>query len=616
MLHAIIVNDKRVGNMSFNFEIMGLMVLFLMIIVYYYKDLINPKDSIVFRGMMIATYILQLMYVFVFITSFEGNFMIITAKLYLIILIFIYSLLLLYVVSSICRDKYIVKKSIQENKVLGYKKKIYLLDLLLAVMVFFLDLQVTDNVIGGKCLILVYSMLVIFSLDAVFLLLKNKEYIKKSKYYKLLASSFISFLVVLLGIWLKGSVVNTGVVILLLYIYLVLESSYLLELDKLRLERDYALKSCMDKNLFLNELSYEIRLPLNTIEGFSQVIMESDDVDSIKNDVRDINAATHNLIDLINGMMDLSVIDSGKLEIIKENYNFYNMVENIEDIIKIRIKDDSVKLVLDIDKNIPDILNGDSARIEQVLINIFSYFLKESKMGNLNFKIDVINSTNRCRLKFIINNKKMIISNEVLSSIFDIISSNGEKSHSLELIVANKLVELMDGKIDVESNDTDGTTFVVTIDQKIGLEGEKIKELKKENFKYFDCHKKRVLVVDDNKLNLKVACRLLGPYNVDVREAISAEECLNVLDKDTNFDLILMDDMMPKMSGTEAMEIIRKIGRVSGFDIPIVVLTANAISGIKNKYLQSGFDDYLAKPIDKYELNRVLKKYLKNSNKD
>ena len=131
-----------------------------------------------------------------------------------------------------------------------------------------------------------------------------------------------------------------------------------------------------------------------------------------------------------------------------------------------------------------------------------------------------------------------------------------------------------------------------------------------------DLSGKKILIVDDNKLNIKVATKLLEPYKVEITEATSGKECLDILEKDTSFDLILMDDLMPNMSGTETLDILRKIERVEGYSIPVVVLTANAISGMKNKYLSKGFDDYLAKPIDKYELNRVLKTFLKKDKED
>ena len=167
----------------------------------------------------------------------------------------------------------------------------------------------------------------------------------------------------------------------------------------------------------------------------------------------------------------------------------------------------------------------------------------------------------------------------------------------------------MDGKIDVQSKENEGTTFTITIDQKNTSEIETVKE--KKSLKTFSAEGKRILLVDDNKLNVKVATKLLESYKVDITEANSGKECLDILEKDNNYDLILMDDLMPNMSGTETLEILKKIERIEGYKIPVVVLTANAVHGMKEKYINKGFDDYLAKPIDKYELNRVLNKYLK-----
>ena len=199
--------------------------------------------------------------------------------------------------------------------------------------------------------------------------------------------------------------------------------------------------------------------------------------------------------------------------------------------------------------------------------------------------------------------------NKIFNKYDDI---NNKDGNGIGLAIVKNLVDLMNGKIDVDSEVGVGTKFTVTFDQKI-IDGESISVKNKENgeVKVFDATGMRVLVVDDNKLNLKVASRLLEPYGISVTMASSGDEFLDIIDKDNKFDLILMDDMMPKMSGTETLEVFKKIERVDGYNIPVVVLTANAVSGIKDKYISNGFDDYLSKPINKYELNRVLRKYLK-----
>ena len=178
----------------------------------------------------------------------------------------------------------------------------------------------------------------------------------------------------------------------------------------------------------------------------------------------------------------------------------------------------------------------------------------------------------------------------------------------LGLAITKKLVELMNGKIYVQSILGKGSQFTVVLDQKIVEEKNVVVQNTVETVAItHDLSKKKILVVDDNKLNLKVAVRLLKPYNIIVEEATSGFECLDLIGGGYTYDLILMDDMMPKKSGKETFKELKSDPK---FNIPVVVLTANAIAGMKEGYLKEGFDDYLAKPIEKDELNRVIKKYL------
>ena len=171
----------------------------------------------------------------------------------------------------------------------------------------------------------------------------------------------------------------------------------------------------------------------------------------------------------------------------------------------------------------------------------------------------------------------------------------------------------MNGSLEVDNTYTEGTCFIVTLYQKIISEHQERATKKEKVLKPFKATGKRILLVDDNKLNLKVATRLLSPYQVTVTEANSGQECLDILEYDHDFDLILMDDLMPGLSGTETMNLIKKIERIDGYYIPITAVTANATAGQKEKYLEMGFDDYLSKPIDRYELDLILKKYLKGN---
>ena len=404
-------------------------------------------------------------------------------------------------------------------------------------------------------------------------------------------------------------ILNIGLILIIYYNYFSLESISSQELRNIELEKEYAKKQSFDKTNFLKTLSREIRIPLNTIDGFGQVIQQSNNIEEIKNDIEDIRIASRDLIDVINGMIDLSIIESGNLEIIWENYNIYDMLENIKEIVESKLRDKDIEFKTDFDNDIPEILVGDFERLSQVILNLLTNSIKYTNKGNITLKVKNIKSNTKCRLKIVVSDTGIGIRKEDLTNIFE--GKTTKEGASLGLAVSKYILDQMGGSIEVESTYGSGSTFTITLDQTIVVNDREEKITRKRILKPFKALGKRILIVDDNKLNLKVATKLLMPYEVEIIEAISGKECLEILEKDKNFDLILMDDMMPEMSGSETLSILKKIERVDGFYIPTVVLTANATSGMKEKYLKVGFEDYLSKPIDRYELDRILKKYLK-----
>ena len=601
--------------MIFNFQLLGILVIFGLIGIYYTRELRKKEENLIFRNMMIITYIVQLLYIVSYIAIKQGINSIIYIKLYLIFITLDFSLLTLYYIIVGLKNKYLSKQTIYENKSKLANTLFVFLNIATAILIIFGNINLDDNIARGVSVNLVYIFTSIYTLINIICLLKYHKYIYIKQNFNLILMLFGSISVVTIGYYFeKIPALNSGIVLMILFMYLTAENFSCKEIEKLELERDHARQNNVDKSVFLKNISHELRTPLNTIDGFSQIIMESDDLKTIKEDAKDIRMASKSIIDIINGLIDMSVIEAGKLEIINENYNLYDMLDNVEAITKTRMLDNKVKFITKINKDMPKVLFGDSERIEQVILNIITNSIKYTKKGTITMTVDSIKSASMCRLKISIEDTGIGIKENDINKIFDkTLGSNNKEtdSYSLDLVYSKQLLELMDGKIDVSSTYGKGSTFTVTLDQKIVTEEKEINKVSKKEIKIFNAKDKRILIVDDNKLNLKVASKLLEPYKVEIIEAYSGQECLDIIDKDTNFDLILMDDLMPNMSGTETMEILKKIERVEGFEIPVVVLTANAISGMKSKYISTGFDDYLAKPIDRYELNRVLTKYLK-----
>lgn len=583
--------------MSFEFNILGILILFILTILYFSK---NYKDKYPYKLILLSSYITELLYIVTYIGIQSNNYNI-SGRLYFISLVILFSLFSMYIANYIIKEKYKSKGSIIEEKIKITKIITLVSSIIFTIMILTSKMYLLDNrlVFGNNIVNIILSLTIIF--DVLFLIW--------GRVGKLYPVALIKLVMLFVSLWYPNiSIISEGTILITLYLYLIFENHHLKELDKVKLERDYAYRNMIDKYAFLKNLSHEIRTPINAIDGFSQVILDSDELTSIKEDVKDIRLASHDLIDIINSMIDLSIIESGNLEIINDNYNIYDMFDNIKNITNSKIKDKKVKFIYEIEDNIPEVLLGDSERISQVVMNLVGNSIKYTEKGTITLNVTSIKTSDKVRLIIKIIDTGIGIKKEDISHLFE-----KKENNSIGLILSNHLVNMMHGKIEVESNYNEGSTFTITIDQKIIAEKE---EKKEKNTKPFKATDKRILLVDDNKLNLKVASKLLEPYDITIIEANSGKECLEILDKDTDFDLILMDDLMPNMSGTETLDIIKKISRIDGFYIPIVVLTANATSGMKDKYLNLGFDDYLAKPIEKDELNRVLKKYLKGKKKN
>ena len=337
----------------------------------------------------------------------------------------------------------------------------------------------------------------------------------------------------------------------------------------------------------------------------------------VREDIENINSASMNLLDVIDGILDISKIESGKETLVEKEYNVPKFLKDLENITNENIGNKEIKLNLVINPKTPAKLFGDSSRIRQVLNNILNNSIKFTDKGSITIKVDSKKKNNTCDLIISVSDTGCGIEKDKLSRLFDeskkVTNDNSKYIEGMGLTITKKLMDLLNGQIDVESTVGVGTTFTISVNQKliddkvIGDINEYVISKKKNSA--FDTEGKKVLVVDDNKLNLKVAERLLKPYNVEITTVDSGIKTLELINNGSKFDLILLDQMMPEMDGIETLHNLKNI---KGFDIPVIMLTADAIVGKREEYLKAGFDDYLSKPIDTNELNKVLKKFLQN----
>lgn len=382
--------------------------------------------------------------------------------------------------------------------------------------------------------------------------------------------------------------------------------------QELKKVKDEAIAANTAKTNFLTTLSHELRIPLNSIMGFSEsIIGENLPAETIE-EANDILYASNSLLELVNGILDISNIEANKIGLVNTEYNYRRVLNDIANNAKQKLKlKDNIEFKIEIDDNVPATLYGDYERIKQIIINIINNAIKYTNTGYIELKTSSIINGNICRLIISVEDTGCGIKKEDINNLFNGFKNTSSDSQTFNgagfgLTVSKKLIEMMGGKIIVQSILGKGSKFIIILDQKIV----KVKNISEANITsniIYDLHDKKVLVVDDNILNLKVASRLLRDYKCEVKLVDSGEKCLELINSGNVYDLILMDIMMPKLNGSETL---KQLKANNNFNTPVVALTANAISGMREEYLMAGFDEYLSKPIDKNELKSIIDKYL------
>ncbi|MDR3279200.1 MAG: response regulator [Synergistaceae bacterium] len=365
------------------------------------------------------------------------------------------------------------------------------------------------------------------------------------------------------------------------------------------------------KSRFLASMSHEIRTPMNAIIGMSD-LMRTDNLDSTQRGYfDDIKKMSKALLQIINDILDFSKIEAGKMELNETNFDITEMFDNICSMSRFMSEAKELEFRYSFDPNVPSVIYGDDSRIRQIIVNIINNAVKYTREGYVDFAVRRAELDGREHLAFVVRDTGIGIKKEYFPHLFDAFAqfdskiNRGIMGTGLGLPITKNLVTLMGGKIEIESEYGIGSVFTVLIPLKAG-DPERIEDSHFRAFTIFRDDTK-VLVVDDNTINLKVAVAYLARHNIKADTAASGGETLQHM-KNKRYDLVFMDHMMPDMDGIETTRRIRAMG---GFEkLPIIALTANAVAGAKELFLESGLNDFIAKPIDPKVLNSTLVKWL------
>ena len=527
----------------------------------------------------------------------------------------------------VLQTMYIFFATSSEKTTKNFKKyeKILFIPLIVLVdlLVLLFPITFTEGLYGkgvsGPAVTIVVFESVVLSIFSVLIMTKNKGKIKKTK----LIPFFLYLVLLLIATCVQqrnpGMMLTTSVETFITFMmYFTIENPDVKMIAELNSAKNSAEKANHAKSDFLSNMSHEIRTPLNAIVGFSESLKEDNIPRESREKVDDIIMASNNLLELVNGILDISKIEANKLEIIDKEYNINLMLEELIALTKARIGDKGLDFRIEIDKSLPAILYGDNVRLKQIILNVLTNAVKYTKEGFIDFKVSSIIKDDVCRLIISVEDSGIGIKEENLPKVFSKFERlNVEKQLTIEgtglgLAITKRLVDLMHGKIIVQSIYGQGSKFTISIDQRIiSLLPESIKETKKSQSSVIDATGSKILIVDDNELNIKVAKTLLTKYHFTIDSCTSGAEALTKIKDNQSYDFILMDDMMPRMSGRQTFQELQKR---PDFHIPTIILTANAIDGMRDEYLSLGFDDYLSKPINKTELERVITKFVNQKN--
>ncbi len=598
-------------------------VLLIILAVFYSKPRLDIIENKYFKKLIIVTLFGLLIEVVIYNCVMGAIF---SKKIYydiLIKILYLYYCLWMYyfvcygfVIFYQVKDATDSKYRLFKNLITGFYVIAFLCSVLLPITLTINDEYIYPYGIGTTAQYIICAL----GMNIIgFFALKNIKILKKKEALPFIACTVLGIISTIIQIlYHQFLFIVPSHAIAIILMYFTIENPDIKMIEQLNLAKNIAEKANHAKSDFLSSMSHEIRTPLNAIVGLSEDIKDHKGLPKdVEDEAKDIVSASHTLLEIVGNILDINKIESEKMEIIEVPYHFKEEILELAKIASTRIGEKPIDYQIHIAEDVPYELLGDRIHIKQIVNNLLTNAIKYTEQGSIALTVKCINQNNTSLLIITCQDTGRGIKAENIEKLFTKFERLGvEKTSTAEgtglgLAITKKLVEMMGGTINVQSQYGKGSIFVVQVPQKISKlvnpnpnKNDEDIELLKVDDPYSD---KRVLIVDDNQLNIKVAKVALKDFNFMLEECTSGNACLEKIKAGNQYDLILMDIMMPEMSGETTLSELQKI---EGFHTPVIALTADAIQGAKEKYLQEGFSDYVSKPFTKDVIKEKIDKII------